>query len=105
MQEFEGTAGAQLVARFESSKEQVRVTVSNNGSTTRTVTAGNAYAKGSQQSRTLRPGASARFTFDLRAESRWYDVTVEAPDGPAFRRRWAGHLENGRPGTSDPGPR
>ncbi|MFG2848718.1 phosphocholine-specific phospholipase C [Kitasatospora sp. NPDC048296] len=105
VQEFEGTAGAELVARFEPSKEQVRVTVSNNGSTTRTVTAGNAYAKGSQQSRTLRPGASARFTFDLRAESRWYDVTVEAPDGPAFRRRWAGHLENGHPGTSDPGPR
>ncbi|MFF9647097.1 phosphocholine-specific phospholipase C [Kitasatospora aureofaciens] len=105
VQEFEGRTVGGLVARFEPARNKVRVTVSNHGETTRTVTAEEAYTKGAKQGRTLRPGDDARFTFDLPAESRWYDVTVAAADGPAFRRRWAGHLENGRPGTSDPGPR
>ena len=105
VQEFEGRTVGALVARFEPARNKVRVTVSNHGEAPRTVTAEEAYTKGAKQGRTLRPGDDARFTFDLPAESRWYDVTVAAADGPAFRRRWAGHLENGRPGTSDPGPR
>ncbi|MER8101341.1 phospholipase C, phosphocholine-specific [Kitasatospora sp. NPDC094016] len=103
--EFEGTARTELVALFDPQKSKVRVKITNNGPTTRTVTVANAYVKGSQQSRSLRRGASAQFTFDIRPDSRWYDITVAATDGPTFRRRWAGHLENGRPGTSDPGPR
>jgi phospholipase C len=32
----------------------------------------------------------------------WYDVTVTDADATAFRRRFAGRLETGRPSTSDP---
>ncbi|MEU5076515.1 phosphocholine-specific phospholipase C [Streptomyces asoensis] len=50
----------------------------------------------------LRPGAVVRRTLDLRASHRWYDLTVTSGSDPAFLRRLAGHVENGRPGVSDP---
>ncbi|MGW2915137.1 phosphocholine-specific phospholipase C [Streptomyces asoensis] len=50
----------------------------------------------------LRPGAVVRRTLDLRASRRWYDLTVTSGSDPAFLRRLAGHVENGRPGVSDP---
>lgn len=44
----------------------------------------------------------------VRAHSGWYDITVTesgaGESGTPYRRRWSGHLENGRPSTSDPGP-
>lgn len=33
---------------------------------------------------------------------RWYDLTVLSDHDAAFERRFAGHVENGRPGVSDP---
>ncbi|WP_188309868.1 phospholipase domain-containing protein [Streptomyces sp. CBMA123] len=103
LQEFEGEAGTELVARFDPRGTSVHVR--NNGPAPRTVSVADAYAKGSARTRTLRPGASVQLTFDVDPRSRWYDVSVTAPGTPVFRRRWAGHLESGRPGTSDPGPR
>lgn len=38
---------------------------------------------------------------DTRTSGGWYDVTVTVP-GTSFVRTLAGHLESGRPGTSDP---
>jgi phospholipase C len=34
--------------------------------------------------------------------SRWYDVTVLTDHDPSFERRFAGHVETGRPGVTDP---
>jgi phospholipase C len=39
---------------------------------------------------------------DLTRGHRWYDLTVTSDDDPAFVRGFAGHVENGRPGVSDP---
>jgi phospholipase C len=36
------------------------------------------------------------------ASRRWYDLTVTSEADPAFLRRFAGHVENGQPGVSDP---
>lgn len=47
---------------------------------------------------TLRAG---KVDLDTRASGGWYDVTVTIP-GTSFVRTLAGHLESGRPGTSDP---
>ncbi|MFD8305337.1 phosphocholine-specific phospholipase C [Streptomyces sp. NPDC059690] len=52
---------------------------------------------------TVRPGATVKHTVDLAASRRWYDLTVTSEADPAFLRRFAGHVENGRPGVSDPG--
>ncbi|MFB7511325.1 phospholipase domain-containing protein, partial [Streptomyces broussonetiae] len=51
---------------------------------------------------TVRPGATVQHTVDLTASKRWYDVTVTCDADPAFLRGFAGHVENGRPGVSDP---
>lgn len=40
-------------------------------------------------------------TLDLRASSGWYDVTVATADG-SWTRTFAGHIENGKPSSSDP---
>jgi len=51
---------------------------------------------------TVRPGATVRHTVDLAASRRWYDLTVTSEADATFLRRFAGHVENGRPGVSDP---
>ncbi len=51
----------------------------------------------------VRPGAVVRRTVDLGASRRWYDLTVTADHEPSYLRRFVGHVENGRPGVSDPG--
>ncbi|MFD7993866.1 phosphocholine-specific phospholipase C [Streptomyces mexicanus] len=50
----------------------------------------------------VRPGATVRRRFDLTASRRWYDLTVTSPADAGFLRRFAGHVENGQPGVSDP---
>ncbi|NJP49750.1 phospholipase C, phosphocholine-specific [Streptomyces sp. SBST2-5] len=50
----------------------------------------------------VRPGATVHRTVGPRASHRWYDLTVTSPADSAFLRRFAGHVENGRPGVSDP---
>jgi len=47
---------------------------------------------------TVAAGATRSRTFDLAATGRrWYMLAVSASGAPAFRRTFAGHLENGRP--------
>jgi phospholipase C len=38
----------------------------------------------------------------LAASHHWYDLTVTSNDDASFSRRFAGHVENGRPSISDP---
>ncbi|MDX3531247.1 DUF756 domain-containing protein, partial [Streptomyces sp. ID05-39B] len=47
-------------------------------------------------------GAVLRRTVDLSGSRRWYDLTLTSVADPSFQRRFAGHVENGRPGVSDP---
>ncbi|MGF6541203.1 hypothetical protein OKW32_004553 [Paraburkholderia youngii] len=38
----------------------------------------------------------------LTSSHHWYDLTVTSSDDARFSRRFAGHIENGRPSISDP---
>ncbi|WP_322092410.1 phosphocholine-specific phospholipase C [Paraburkholderia bannensis] len=38
----------------------------------------------------------------LASSHHWYDLTVTSPDDSTFARRYAGHVETGRPSISDP---
>jgi len=40
--------------------------------------------------------------FDLSASFNWYDLSVTDDRGTGFRRHFAGHVENGKDGVSDP---
>lgn len=64
-----------------------------------------AYASAAPATRTVRvaPGEQAEVPLPLEATQGWYDLTVSTPDDPAFLRRFAGKVEDGRDGLTDPG--
>ncbi|WP_320782859.1 phosphocholine-specific phospholipase C [Streptomyces sp. CRN 30] len=94
-----GSAGPEATARHV--RDDVELTLTNRGAGTVRLKVANAYT-GRAKTLTVRPGATVRHTVDLTASHRWYDVTVTSASDPTFLRRFAGHVENGRAGVSDP---
>ncbi|GGQ38206.1 phosphocholine-specific phospholipase C [Streptomyces mutabilis] len=91
--------GPEVTARHAG--DDLRLTFTNAGSGTARLRVVDAYG-GRSRTVTVRPGATVHHTVDLARSRRWYDVTVTSEPDPAFLRRLAGHVENGRPGVSDP---
>ncbi|MES2263007.1 MAG: phospholipase C, phosphocholine-specific [Pseudomonadota bacterium] len=58
-----------------------------------------AYSSAPPQHRTLAPGETARILLPLAEQRYWYDFSVQSGD---CMRRFAGRLETGRDGVSDP---
>lgn len=52
---------------------------------------------------TLAPGETLRDRWLLAASDHWYDLDMILQSHPSFRRRFAGKIETGRPGRTDPG--
>jgi phospholipase C len=96
-----GRPGPEVTARHHAATGAVELALANHGRTEVRLTVRNSY-DGHHASYTLRPGHRETHTVDLDRSSRWYDLTVTADHDPAFLRRLAGHVENGRPGVSDP---
>ncbi|MFE6332303.1 phosphocholine-specific phospholipase C [Streptomyces sp. NPDC057806] len=92
-------AGPEVTARHTG--DDVQLTFTNKGAGTVRLKVTSGYG-GPARTFTVRPGATVRHTADLTASRRWYDLTVTSDADPAFLRRFAGHVENGRPGVSDP---
>ncbi|MER6474018.1 phosphocholine-specific phospholipase C [Streptomyces collinus] len=91
--------GPEVTARHAG--EGLELTFTNKGSGTVTLKVASGYG-GSPVTVTVRSGATVRQTFALAASKRWYDLTVTTDADPAFLRGFAGHVENGLPGVSDP---
>jgi len=51
----------------------------------------------------VEPGATANRVWRLAASDNWYDLTVTVDGDAHFLRRFAGKVETGRPGRTDPG--
>ena len=79
----------------------VRVTLSNAADRAATITLRNGYG-GAPQTVTVAPGAARELVVELQASQRWYDVSVTSDLDATFLRRFAGHVETGQPGVSDP---
>ncbi|WP_030897426.1 phosphocholine-specific phospholipase C [Streptomyces sp. NRRL S-474] len=92
-------AGCEVTARHTG--DDIELVFTNKGSGTARLKLTDGYG-GRPSTVTVRPGATVRRTVDLAASRRWYDLTVTAEGDKAFLRRFAGHVENGRPGVSDP---
>lgn len=92
-------AGPEVTARHVGS--DVELTFTNKGSGTVHLKLTDGYG-GKPQSFKVRAGATVRHTVELRASRRWYDLTVVSDADAGFLRRFAGHVENGLPGVSDP---
>ncbi len=50
----------------------------------------------------LFPGQRIDDYWDLRGSHGWFDLTISDGTASGFLRRFAGHVETGRPSTSDP---
>jgi phospholipase C len=92
-------AGPEVTARHAG--DGVELAFTNKGSGTVRLKLVDGYG-GSPVSVTVRPGATVKQTVDLTPSKRWYDLTVTSDADPAFLRGFAGHVENGLPGVSDP---
>ncbi|MFI6034552.1 phosphocholine-specific phospholipase C [Streptomyces sp. NPDC051315] len=92
-------AGCEVVARHVG--DGLELTFTNRGPGTAELKVADGYG-GRTRTVEVRVGAVLRRTVDLRASRRWYDLTVTSAADPSFLRRFAGHVENGRPGVSDP---
>ncbi|MFE0511853.1 phosphocholine-specific phospholipase C [Streptomyces sp. NPDC058964] len=93
------TAGPEVTAR--PSGDDIELTFTNKGSGTVELKLASGYA-GRPRTFRVRPGGTVRHTVDLASSRRWYDLTVTSDADPSFIRRFAGHVENGCPGVSDP---
>ncbi|WP_031480909.1 phosphocholine-specific phospholipase C [Streptomyces bicolor] len=92
-------AGPEVTARPKG--DDIELTFTNKGTATAVLKVANGYG-GRATTVTVRPGATVRRCIDLLVSRRWYDLTVTSDADPAFLRRFAGRVENGRPGVSDP---
>ncbi|MFF9163717.1 phosphocholine-specific phospholipase C [Streptomyces longwoodensis] len=93
------SAGAEVVARHVG--DDVELTFTNKGTGTARLTVTDGY-RGRRTTVRVRPGDVLKRVVDLSASKRWYDLTVTSDVESTFVRRFAGHVENGRPGVSDP---
>ncbi|MDO0938180.1 phospholipase C, phosphocholine-specific [Streptomyces sp. DG2A-72] len=93
------TAGPEVTARHRG--DDLELTFTNKGSATVELKVANGYS-GRTQRFVVRRGATVRHSFDLGASGQWYDLTVTSGSDSAFLRRFAGRVETGRPGVSDP---
>lgn len=91
----------EVTARHEASTGNLALTLTNPGSAAVNLTVTNAYG-GAAQTFRVNPGATVSHTVDLRTTGRWYDVKVVSDADATFLRRFAGHVETGAPGISDP---
>lgn len=55
-----------------------------------------------QRTLTVAPGGNVVDTWDVGPADHWYDLVVTVKGDPDFQRRFAGHLETGRPSKTDP---
>lgn len=95
------TAGPEVTARHNAATGNLDLTLTNAGTSSARLTVTNGYG-GASQALTVQPGATVKYTVDLTASRRWYDVSVVSSTTSAFLRRFAGHVETGTVGVSDP---
>ncbi len=75
--------------------------VTNLGAAATTVTVTDGYTNTSSH-QVLAPGATFRSDWSLLGSSRWYDLVVTADTDARFIAQFAGHVETGADGVSDP---
>ncbi|MEU9089652.1 phosphocholine-specific phospholipase C [Streptomyces sp. NPDC048428] len=97
-------AGPEVTTRHDAATGGLELTFVNGGSATVRLTVRSAVGYGGGvQTFEVRAGATVKHALDLRGSKSWYDVTVVSDADATFLRRFAGHVETGRAGSSDPG--
>ena len=107
LREVAGSAavvGLDVTARhLGSGHGEVLLSFVNHAETSVEITLSDAYGnQGGHGTIRVRPGGSLDQTVHTDRANGWYDVSVKISSDPGYLRRFAGHVENGRPSTSDP---
>jgi phospholipase C len=93
-------AHPEVEVRYDIPRRAVQLLMKNSGKTPCELTVRpNAYRSDGPWQFQLRGGGRAKGEWSLVDSSNWYDFTVTAPD---FERRFAGRMETGEHGVSDP---
>ncbi|RIN62499.1 DUF756 domain-containing protein, partial [Staphylococcus simulans] len=95
------TATVEVRPIYKPERCQIQAILSNTGSEACSAFIHDAYV-GHLAELPLKPGATMELTHDLSANHGWHDISVTLDTSDVYLRRFAGHLETGRPGTSDP---
>ena len=96
-----GSANLTVNAMYDPDSGSIALAIRNRGANPEKVSIFDAYT-GKTQTRVLHPNDSATYVDQLHNSSGWYDITVRVNSDANFLRQLAGHVESGRPGTSDP---
>ncbi|MBW8806175.1 MAG: phospholipase C, phosphocholine-specific [Catenulisporales bacterium] len=105
LREFKGgsaEAGPEVVAAHVAGSRELKLTITNSGDAAVTLTITDAYCGDRKSTQSVRPGQHATHVVQAQAAGGWYDVTVTSDHDAAYVRRFAGHVEDGKPSVSDP---
>jgi phospholipase C len=102
LRQFKGrTAGPEVTARYDGVTGNLRLVLTNSGNSDCHLTITDAYG-GRSATYKIRPGGSVVHSANLRQNHSWYDLSVSSETDNLFLRRFAGHVETGRPSMSNP---
>lgn len=105
LRRFQGraaNAGVEVTAIHAGEDSHIRLTLVNDGAVPVRLTVTDAYGIDAPSTHYLRPGAQTTHNAHVRASSGWYDLSVTSDQDSSFGRQFAGHVETGKPSTSDP---
>jgi phospholipase C len=97
-----GTTGVEVTVH-DGEDGEIEFVLSNTGQHTVRLSVSNAYGPRHPATYRLLPGGRVTHRVELRHSHFWYDVSVTGDHDATYLRRLAGHVETGRPSTSDPG--
>jgi phospholipase C len=80
----------------------ITVTVKNADSKPHTILVADNSYKGSSQTKTIAPGTITILNVPLSRSHGWYDHSVKVKGYEQYEERFAGRVENGEPGKTDP---
>lgn len=96
-------ASPECTVSYDAANSRLKVKFSNAGTEACTLRIRDeAYNSGEQRSVSLAPDAEVEQFLTLEKSGNWYDLSVSDGAAPGYLRRFAGRVETGRHGISDP---
>ncbi|ADV81018.1 phosphocholine-specific phospholipase C [Terriglobus saanensis] len=96
------TVQPEVTLQHEEAGLSLKIAVRNPKTQAITVNLAEAYA-GSHQTQVVQAHGNITTEIPLKATDGWFDVSLTLEEDAGFLRRFAGHVEDGKPSTSDPG--
>ena len=97
-----GKPNPEVTVRYDVVEGNISLSLANTGLAPCTLTIKNAYSHEALHIYSVAAGANKKDHWVLTSSSGWYDLSVTTAEISTFLRRFAGHVETGRPSTSDP---